>query len=296
MIVLVFPEWNDKIQQNYGSILKLESWDDDTCTLLQTFLDNVDTCSEYISNKDDELFTKDLELLPHVSFREIWESNISDNTRDIVWKYLQTFSVINVNMKSNDQLQSFLVGDKQELSTSDKKDIKDIKKLHTSKQKKKQRKKPKKEEPEIPKELEGLMNTSIGKMAKEIMDEIDIDSIAGDMNENSNPMDLLQNGKLFDIFGKINGKVSEKLKSSQMNEETLKNDAEQMKQMMGNNPFFNSMLNNPELHKMAEQMHQSQPESSQEEPSSENINTKNIQIKKKGKKKGKKKATTDTEN
>ena len=168
-----------------------------------------------------------------------------DNTRDIVWKYLQTFSVINVNMKSNDQLQSSLVEDKQELSTSDKKDIKDIKKLHTSKQKKKQRKKPKKEEPEIPKELEGLMNTSIGKMAKEIMDEIDIDPIAGDMNENSNPMDLLQNGKLFDIFGKINGKVSEKLKSSQMNEETLKNDAEQMKQMMGNNPFFNSMLNNP---------------------------------------------------
>jgi hypothetical protein len=301
-IVLVFPEWNENIQKNYSETLKLDTWDDNSCTLLQTFLDNVNTHSEYISNKDDELFTNDYELLPHISFKDIWNSNISDNTRNIIWKYLQTFSVININMKSNDQLQSFLVGDKQELSKDDKKDLKAIKKLHTSKKaKKKQKQKPNPKNPEIPKELDGLMNTSIGKMAKEIMDEIDMDSFANDMKDTTNPMDILQNGKLFEIFGKINGKVSEKLKNNPMNEDTLKKDAEKMQQMMGSNPLFNSMINNPEMKKMAEEFSQQNfaPQETQsvnqEGDNSTPINTKNIQIKKKEKKKGKKK-TTDTEN
>ena len=58
--------------------------------------------------KDDDL---NLYFLPDIDFKDIWSANISDNTRDIIWKYLQliVFSI----SKSLDSANMF--GDTQKM-------------------------------------------------------------------------------------------------------------------------------------------------------------------------------------
>ena len=60
--------------------------------------------------ENEELFTSQdvLELLPGVNFVELWKENITDKTKSIIWKYLQLvlFCVIN-NLESNESEESF---------------------------------------------------------------------------------------------------------------------------------------------------------------------------------------------
>jgi len=59
-----------------------------------------------IINKNTDLFTGegDTEFLPGLSFRHIWASDLSDHTRDVIWKYMQLilFSVIGRITNSSD--------------------------------------------------------------------------------------------------------------------------------------------------------------------------------------------------
>ena len=64
--------------------------------------------------KNDEMFKDDdlnLYFLPDIDFKDIWSANISDNTRDIIWKYLRliVFSI----SKSLDSANMF--GDTQKM-------------------------------------------------------------------------------------------------------------------------------------------------------------------------------------
>ena len=39
--------------------------------------------------QNEKIFNEDIELLEHINFKVIWESNISDDTKKVIWKYLQ---------------------------------------------------------------------------------------------------------------------------------------------------------------------------------------------------------------
>ena len=40
--------------------------------------------------KNDKIFTdKEIYFLPNIDFNELWNSNISDETKETIWKYLQ---------------------------------------------------------------------------------------------------------------------------------------------------------------------------------------------------------------
>ena len=39
--------------------------------------------------QNEKIFNEDIELLEHINFKLIWESNISDDTKKVIWKYLQ---------------------------------------------------------------------------------------------------------------------------------------------------------------------------------------------------------------
>ena len=43
-------------------------------------------------------------MLQNVSFKLIWNSDISDDTKSKIWKYLQTFCIISINEKSNNKI------------------------------------------------------------------------------------------------------------------------------------------------------------------------------------------------
>jgi len=104
-IIKVFPEYNEPIHRVYGSILILDSCKIEEQELLQEFLERVHKLNKKITNKDEKLFEEDCLLLTDISFKNIWQTNISYKTKETIWKYLQTFCLLALNHQSNMDLQ-----------------------------------------------------------------------------------------------------------------------------------------------------------------------------------------------
>ena len=94
-IVKVFPEYEKRLSKSYSKILNEEGCDD----ILSEFFENVEEISKGLSENDFTIFDKDPIILDNVSFKLIWGSNISNETRNNIWRYLQTFCVYNINSK-----------------------------------------------------------------------------------------------------------------------------------------------------------------------------------------------------
>ncbi len=80
--------------------------------------------------KNLEFFDLEIEFLEEISFKRLWTKNISNKTRESIWKYLQTFQIININLKSSKDLRNALsqIGTDTEVEV-DRSTVKDLKKL-----------------------------------------------------------------------------------------------------------------------------------------------------------------------
>ena len=241
-----YPEIKSCLYRNYEDCLINEN---ETKSLsefpkLENFLELIDEYEKYIMDKNLEFFDLEVELLEDISFKKLWEKNISNKTRETIWKYLQTFQIININLKSNEQLKEALskIG-KDTTMEVDKKTVKDLKKL------KKLSNDIKKEpgEDELDEMFGGLMDTGIGDIAKEVAQNINVEEIFGDINENSNPMDLMTKmmnpEKMGAIFQNINTVMEKKVEKGEVTKDSLKGEAEGMMNKMSDNPLFSGMMN-----------------------------------------------------
>ena len=70
-------------------------------------------------------------ILTDISFKHMWSTNISDKTKEAIWKYLQTFCLLAINYKSSQDLQSALsdLSDNKEVDIKDKNVASDVKKI-----------------------------------------------------------------------------------------------------------------------------------------------------------------------
>ena len=147
-------------------------------------------------------------------------------------------------MKSNKQLQEALsqIGTDTTMEV-DKKTVKDLKKL------KKLSNDIKKEpgEDELDEMFGGLMDTGIGDIAKEVARSINVEKMFGDINENSNPMDVMTQimnpEKMGAIFQNINTVMEKKVEKGEVTKDSLKGEAEGMMNKMSDNPLFSGMMN-----------------------------------------------------
>uniref|UniRef100_A0A6C0BTN6 Uncharacterized protein n=1 Tax=viral metagenome TaxID=1070528 RepID=A0A6C0BTN6_9ZZZZ len=261
-----FPELKNCLYRNYESEITNESINLEECPKIKEFLDKIKLNEEFIKNKDESFFQKDFELLEEISFKRLWEKNISDKTKNIIWKYLQSFSIININLNSSDKLKDILESMKEsEEISKDKikdkktaKDLKDLKKLTENIS-----------EPEVTEDeldlenmLGGMMNSDIGKIAKEVAENMDFENILGNVDESSNPMELMSQllnpEKMNSIFQNINQVMDTKVKNGDLKPEDLKKEAENMYGNMSSNPMFSSMMNQMN-------QHQNNPESKKED-------------------------------
>ena len=125
-------EHDDKICIPYEEVLKMETLTLGECEYIDTFLENINTHSKKITNKDESVF--DEELLMDVELKKIWNSGISEIDQNNIWKYLQTFCIININLNSSKELQQLLSGETKEIDKDNRKDLKDLKKIKKIKQ------------------------------------------------------------------------------------------------------------------------------------------------------------------
>jgi len=260
-----FPEIKNSLYRNYESEITTEFTNIEECPKIKSFLDKVKENEEFIKNQDESFFEKDFELLEEISFKRLWGKNISDKTKMIIWKYLKSFSIININLNSSDKLKELLEsmkdGDEiQKEEIKDKKtakDLKDLKQLTENITAKEQSE----NENDLEDMLGGMMDTDIGKIAKEVAETMDFESMLGGIGDgNSNPMELmtqlLNPEKMGSIFQNINQIMNQKMESGDLDPESLKKEAESMYGNMAHNPMFASMMG---------QMNEKEKELSEEE-------------------------------
>ena len=282
-IIKVFPEYDIKLTDIYGSLLKLETCKIEEQEELQEFLSRVHKLNKKITNKDECIFEEDELLLTDISFKNIWTTNISYKTKETIWKYLQTFCLLSINHQSNKDLQDALsnLSDDKTIEITDKKiasDVKKIKKMTENIQE------PIAEEikndiveanpanPVNPLEgdnpfaqMEQMMQSSeIGKIAQQVSESINMEELLGS-GDSDNPIEIFQKLMNGDAMGKIMGSihnvVNEKVESGELNKDSMVNEAQGLYQNMGSNPLFQAM------NQMQGQQSQAQAQQQQPKPS-----------------------------
>lgn len=211
-----------------------------------------------ILNKNTEIFDEDsdvnTEFLPQIHFKNLWQCDISDDTRETIWKYLQIilFSIIG-SLNSKDAF-----GDTAKLfETMDQELFK--KKLEETVQKmqdmfdfgggvgvdgEKGNGNEGAEETNANTEkgekmyqhILGMMDGKLGKFAKELAEETAAD-LNMDMDNIGSVQDVFKNlfqnpSKMMDIVKNVGEKLDTKLKSGEIKENELLSEATEMIQKM----------------------------------------------------------------
>ena len=250
-IIKVFPEYKIKLEDIYGTLLKMDECVLDEEELLKEFLDRVHKLNKKITNKDESMFNDDPLLLTDISFKNIWTTNISYKTKETIWKYLQTFCLLALNRQSNKDLENALseLSENKDIELKDKKVASDVKKI---KKMTENIKEPiavvDSEEPEPEPEtnpLEAIMgNSDIGKLAEEVSKELDIESMFGSI-QSDNPMEIFQNlmsgGAMNKIMGTIHNVVNDKVEKGELNRDEMLNEAQGIYGQLGQTDMFQQM-------------------------------------------------------
>ena len=245
-----FPEIKNCLYRNYETELVGENKTLELCPKLKDFLDKIKDNEKLIANKDVTFFDLELDLLEEICFKNLWAKNISDKTRETIWKYLQTFSVIAINLNSSDKLKDLLddMGKKEitKDDISDKQTAKELKKL------KELTENLTAEETaagvnEFDNMFGGLMDSDIGKIAKEVADGMDINKMFGGIADNEmDPDKIMQNmmnpETMGNIFKNISGVIEQKVSDGTIDTDKLKGDAENICKTMKDNPLFGDLM------------------------------------------------------
>ena len=256
-IMDVYPEKKGDIYEKYESVMNMETLNLEECELLKNFMNSIGKNSTKITNKDVEVISD--ELIDNIPLKKIWESDISENVKDEIWKYLQTFCIININLNSSKELQELLSGETKEIDPENRKDLKDLKKIQKLKESISTINEKKVDESDM---NDIFSNTGIGQLAKEIAEGLDFEEMLGQNSDldsgEQNMEDVMQNimnpANFMNLFQNINSKVQDKIQSGDIDESMLTGEAQNLYGNFQDNPMFQSMMNNPELKKFQESM------------------------------------------
>ena len=91
-----YPEYNILKIKEYKNI------DDKDEKYLLYYMNFIDKDIKKIANEDDSLFEQeDTYFLRDIEFSRIWNNNISDKTKQAIWKFLQTLYLVGKPFMNN---------------------------------------------------------------------------------------------------------------------------------------------------------------------------------------------------
>lgn len=272
-----FPELSQNLNNNLKIVYKGETPDE---VRLAVF-----TLKEYfkivyperffdILYENDKIFNDDeinLHFLPGINFKNLWNDNISDNTRKTIWKYLQLilFSIVSDISDKNSFKETatlFEAVDEDELKKKLEDTVNSIQDLfkqnlrNTEENNVEQNEEQNEEQNDaqmnvddlpsagsIHEHISGMMNGKLGALAKEIAEETAKD-LNIDSDNASNMNDLFQNllknpTKLMKMVKTVGSKLDEKIKAGDLKESELLQEASEMMKNMKNMPGMENIHN-----------------------------------------------------
>jgi hypothetical protein len=228
-ILFTFPEFKDGLNLDLHNIK--ETRDEDSIRAVYEHIKTVFPERFFdILYKNEDMFIKDeinTEFLPGIDFKDLWKIDISDNTKETIWKYLQIilFSVIGkVNSQDSfgdtaklfEAINEDDLKNKLEEAMSNLQNMMDDGPIDVSGINLDQLPKP----DDIQDHISGLLDGKLGKLAKEIAaetaEELNID--AGNATSvNEVFQNLFKNpGKLMNLVQNVGGKLDSKIKSGEI--------------------------------------------------------------------------------
>ena len=208
--------------------------------------------------KNVEIFKEESEIntvfLPGIVFKQIWNLDISDNTKDTIWKYLQLilFSVIgSVNSSSDfgDTAKLFEAINEEELkkkleeTLNGMNNLFDTPKMDASFNKVNMENIPNAEQ--LHEHINSMMGGKLGKLALELAEDTARD-VNLDMDNTGDVKDVFQKmfknpGKMMNMVKNIGGKIDEKIKSGEIKESELMEEGMELLNKMKNMPGMGNM-------------------------------------------------------
>jgi hypothetical protein len=275
-ILISFPEQETNLHKELKNLV----FETDVASLEQSLTYVFDHCrSVYPSKFFDILYqnkiifeSTDSEFLPGVNFKLLWNENISDKTRETIWKYLQLvlFTIISGITDGNsfgDTAKLFEAINENEFKSKLEETISQMHSLFgESKSTNEEGESEKEKAPapadetdtgkksshgginlddlpdpkEIHEHVTNMMNGKLGKLAREIAEETAAD-LSINMENAESVTDvfkkLIQNPtKLLDLVKNVGSKLDEKIKTGDMKESELLEEASELMKKMKNMP------------------------------------------------------------
>jgi hypothetical protein len=268
-----FPEYKTNLHLGIQHIMNSGYVDEEQCLvvseeMIELYKHSISVLPERffdILYQNEEIMTdiKDdstTEFIKGIYFSQLWSSDITDNTKQILWKYLQLllFSLV------TDMKEKHTFGDAEKLFEAihedefKKKLEETMENIHTFFDASANTSSiPKEDLPDpekIHEHIEGIMGGKIGSLAKELAEEtlgeLDIESDLENIKDNMDSKDagqyvfqkLFKNpSKLMNITKKIGSKLDSKIKSGELKESELMEEATNLMSKMKDMPGMGNM-------------------------------------------------------
>lgn len=245
--IKVFPEYDKRLNKHYSAIILDEGDDENKSAIFSDFMENIEEITKDVCDENLKMFEKDPIILQNVSFKVIWESNITNDTRLSIWKYLQSFCMYNFN-KSQGGIDEIVKKLQQNEKVKDKENLLKAKRLKKLSESIKNDSIEAKlngnpevieealENDESMKQMEDILeNTGIGKIAKEVTEELDIEGMLG---KGGGIEDIMKGDNMMKIFQSI----SSKIEGANLGGGNIMEEAMGITKNMKDNPLFSSMF------------------------------------------------------
>ena len=261
-ILTTFPECKEKLGPNEISFLTGET---DGLILREyckkvypeRFFDILYKNIEMFENK--EINTK---FLPNIDFKILWKEDISEKTRGVIWKYLQLilFSVssgLDSGESFGDTAKLFEAINEGDLKEKLEQTMKEMNNMFNDASNNmfqgseetfdmsgiNMEDMPNPEE--MQDHINGLLGGKLGRLAHEIAEET-ASELNVDMDDATNVSDVFQKlfknpGKLINMVKKVGSKLDSKLKSGEIKESELMEEASELMEKMKNMPGMKNM-------------------------------------------------------
>jgi len=196
------------------------------------------------------------EFLPGIVFKQLWNLDISDNTKETIWKYLQLilFSVIGcVHNKTDlgDTAKLFEAIDEEELKKKLHETLEGMQNLFDTGETQGTNASPNINMENMPnaedihEHINSMMGGKLGKLAMELAEETATD-LNLDMNNTGDAKDVFEKlfknpGKMMSMVKNIGSKIDDKIKSGEIKESELMQEGMELLEKMKTMPGMGDM-------------------------------------------------------
>ena len=210
--------------------------------------------------KNENIFleenNKNCFFLPNINFKELWTNDITENTKNVIWQYLQLilFSVSKMvdgaesfgeTAKLFEAINENELFNKLEETIENMEDVFDMSNINLSEDMNDISGLDMPNPNELHSHLKDLLDGSLGKLAHEIAEETAKD-LETDMGDAKSVGDVFQKlfkdpSKLMNMVKKVGSKLDEKIKSGEIKESELMKEASELMTKMTNMPGMKNM-------------------------------------------------------